>query len=638
MRLYNEKKFCFIICANHQRYLEECLLYLSLLEVPVGYEAEIITISDASSMAAGYNEGMQSSDARYKIYLHQDTFVVERSFLQKLLNVFWSRKDIGMVGMVGTPRLSQDGVMWHEKRCGDFYRLDETQESDTQYIEKLKRKNCGVEAVDGLLIATRVDIPWREDLFKGWDFYDVSQCLEFKRAGYRIVVPVQNPTWTIHACGTPSYWHFNENRQILLKNYPEIIKEPQKKRILFLNSRTIYLLGLPMGLMDLGHHVDIPDWRITLADYSQEQVEYIEEKLEEGHYDLVVTYDFSRNVSVACQERGVKYLAWVYDSPLLELYTKEAALHNNYICVFDRKQFLRLDEGKLKHIYHYPLAAEVDNFGSINIRKKDEKKYAADISFVGRLYNKSGYENLLEKAPEELYREAETIVRGTGCIWDGKDRLFGRASEELLAYMESREADYTFKTYDIDKRFYFESMYLARRANELERLEILNTLAQRFKVTLYTSLENLDKSSLKGVKICPWVDYLAEMPKVFHLSKINLNITSRSIESGIPQRVLDIMAVGGFLLTNYQPELEEHFRIGEELEVYHDMDELLEKTDYYIKHPEKRVAIAVNGYQKVKKDHSYRQRLGKVMDRIFEEERNEDHTEYAAYQCNPSYL
>jgi hypothetical protein len=55
-----------------------------------------------------------------------------------------------------------------------------------------------VEALDGLLLATQTDIPWREDLFDGWDFYDISQCFEMIRHGYRVVVPYQDEPWCYH--------------------------------------------------------------------------------------------------------------------------------------------------------------------------------------------------------------------------------------------------------------------------------------------------------------------------------------------------------------------------------------------------------------------------------------------------------
>lgn len=617
MRKYNNKKICFIICTNDDQQLQECLMYLSLLEIPKGFETELLTIKDAKSMTAGYNEGMYASNAKYKIYLHQDTFIVERKFIKNILRIFQKNNSIGMLGVIGAEKLSKDGVMWHEQRCGNFYRLDELSKAGFDNITHLKRETQEVEVIDGLLMATQYDIMWREDILTGWDFYDVSQCMEFRRAGYKIAVPAQRKNWIIHACGAPSFWHYNESREIVLKEYPEIQKE-KKLRILFIHSEQITLMGLAYSLMKMGHSVYIPQFKVTIWASREDEIELIEEELEEGHYDLVMTYDFCPSVSVACENNKVKYYAWVYDSPLLELYRDEATFPHSYISVFDKMQYERLNKSnRIPNLFYLPLAAEVDVFGKIKITKKDEKKYGSDISFVGRLYNNRGYNELFDEKSADLKKEADKITQSCRCKWDGKNGLFGKASEQLIEHICTQKDDLAWDVYHIDKRYYAESMKLVRRCNEIERVAILNKLAEKYKVILYS--DETPKDVLKNVTVKPWVDYWSEMPKVFYLSKINLNITSRSIESGIPQRVWDIMAVGGFCLTNYQPEIEDFFVIGRDIEVYHNLDELMEKVDYYLKHEDKRVRIAMTGYLKVRDNHNYSIRLKNALHCIFKE-------------------
>ena len=614
MQTCNDRKICFIICSNNQQYLEECLLYLSLLKVPKGYETEVLAIQDASSMTAGYNEGMKASDAKYKVYLHQDTFITEKTFLEKILRIFQKDKSIGMIGMIGAPKLSKDGVMWHKERCGNFYRLDEMLEGGVTGISKIKKGWQEVEAVDGLLMATQYDLPWREDILKGWDSYDVSQCLEFRRKGYKIVVPAQKKSWTIHACGAPSYWDYEKNRQIILREYPEIEESAKNRRILFLHSQTISLMGIPCGLLELEDDVFVPNYKITLSAYILAERELIEEELEEGHYDLVCTYDFCPSVSAACESMKVKYLAWVYDSPLLELYMEQAKNSCNYIMVFDKKQWERLQSRKLPHLFHLPLATEVGVFGDVVVTKRDEKKYKAEVSFVGRLYNKRGFEQLFEPDDEAFKLEAEQLAASTRCEWKEDSSFFGKSSKELVDFMSGKEQKELWELYDIDRQYYCESMRIARKCNEMERVAILNKIAEKHQVVLYTEDTSIDM--LPNVTIRPWVDYWGEMPKVFYISKINLNITSRSIESGIPQRIFDIMAVGGFVLTNYQPELEDYFEIGVDLEVFHDMEEMEEKIQYYLTHEEQRVRIGINGYKKVREKHTYKERLMQALQYI----------------------
>lgn len=99
------------------------------------------------------------------------------------------------------------------------------------------------------------------------------------------------------------------------------------------------------------------------------------------------------------------------------------------------------------------------------------------------------------------------------------------------------------------------------------------------------------------------------MPIVFQNSKINLNMTLRSIHTGIPLRAMDIMGCGGFLLTNYQEDFLEYFEPNVDYVYYSGQRELLDLADYYLAHEEERIEIARNGYQKVKAGHTYRHRV-----------------------------
>lgn len=214
----DEKKFCFIMCGNKEHYEKACLRFIDRLNIPEGYQAEARIVHEADSMASGYNQAMRASDAKYKIYLHQDTFIIEPAFLEKLLEIF-SEKSIGMVGLVGTPALSKDGVMWNGERIGCNYECNII--FTTCYGKAAAKPYAPVEAIDGFLMATQEDIPWREDLFQGWDFYDVSQSFEFRRAGYQVVVPFTEQPWCLHDCGIMNLENYDTWRDVFLKEYME---------------------------------------------------------------------------------------------------------------------------------------------------------------------------------------------------------------------------------------------------------------------------------------------------------------------------------------------------------------------------------------------------------------------------------
>lgn len=219
-----KEKICFIICASNEIYLNECTYYIKNLKCPYDMEVDIICIRGAQSMCVGYNEGMRQSDAKYKIYLHQDVFIRNRNFIPDIVNIFRSDPSIGMIGMVGGIGMPQNAVTYLAWNAGCV----DTREPDAAYrmiCAPNQEKDMAVDAIDGLLIATQVDIPWREDLFQNFDFYDVSQSFEMRRAGYKIVVPYQREPWVIHECNYAKLKNYDCNRKICQKEYSEFLTE-----------------------------------------------------------------------------------------------------------------------------------------------------------------------------------------------------------------------------------------------------------------------------------------------------------------------------------------------------------------------------------------------------------------------------
>lgn len=224
----NMRKIAFIICSNDDLYLNEAIVYLKRLIVPEEYEVELLVIKEAKSMLEGMQEGRESTDAKYKVYMHHDVFIINRNFISDLLSVFESDENIGLVGMVGYKKMGSDGVMWFEKYEGAIYVSGIGMPDYTAYSYDISHGLIDVVSVDGLLMATAYDIPLRTDLFEGWDFYDVSTSLEYKRAGYRVVVPMQKCPWVLHDDGKYlSLWDYDRNRHIAMKEYSDFIFEEE---------------------------------------------------------------------------------------------------------------------------------------------------------------------------------------------------------------------------------------------------------------------------------------------------------------------------------------------------------------------------------------------------------------------------
>lgn len=213
----NMKKIAFIICHNNEQYMKECINYISWLKVPKGVEKEIITISEAKSLAAGYNAAMHDSDAKYKVYLHQDVFIINENFIPDVMEIFEQNPEYGMLGVLGSTGMIPDANYLLNWDVGITYLDDSLRQGihEKRNPEQLQE----VEAVDGMIMITQYDVEWRKDIFDSFDFYDVSQSMEFKKAGYKVGVPCQKDIWCNHMCGHSKLEQYDLYREKFCMEY-----------------------------------------------------------------------------------------------------------------------------------------------------------------------------------------------------------------------------------------------------------------------------------------------------------------------------------------------------------------------------------------------------------------------------------
>lgn len=365
------------------------------------------------------------------------------------------------------------------------------------------------------------------------------------------------------------------------------------------------------SLRRIGHEVCEVRHELKNKLYDEEFGKRMETLAREFHPDLIFSFDYFPVLSETARRCAVRYVSWVYDSPHFTLYSKTVFNECNYIFCFDRLEAGRLKGIGVPHAFHMPLAVNPHRLkreSGIDSDTVRTVKSAYDISFVGSLYN--GSNNFYDQIKLPKYYKG---------FFDGLFRaqmeLYGcdLASELLTDAVFSRIKD-TFSVDEtpelfITKKQYF-TEFLRRKITSIERIELLGMLSEQYNVTLFSSQsdDSLDKVCFKG-----YVDYSRGMPQVFLRSKINLNITLRSILSGIPLRCLDIMGAGGFLLSNYQPELDELFVNGQEMVLFTGREDLMAKAEYYLVHEKERTEIAVNGKRKVDTMYSFDKKFTEML-------------------------
>lgn len=330
----------------------------------------------------------------------------------------------------------------------------------------------------------------------------------------------------------------------------------------------------------------------------------VKELLRQDSYDAVFSVNYYPVVAQICHNAQMPYISWSYDSPI-NIPNMEDTLgyETNYVFFFDRAECQKYWNKSYENVYHMPLAVNTKRLQEVKISAADREQYSAEVSMVGQLYEtmlpvllmplsdyEKGYFEAIVEAQLRLYGGYILDDVITDELVDGMNRTYQKLGQSEVQL--DREATV---------------VTVAKHITHTERMLLLDILSEQHQVNLYGPSTD---EALPNVKWRGSAGYFDEMPKVFKLSKINLNISLKCIQSGIPLRALDILGCGGFLLTNYQPEIAEYFVDGEEVVMYTSLQDAVEKCAYYLEHEEERMRIAENGFKKVQELFRYEDKLG----------------------------
>ena len=333
--------------------------------------------------------------------------------------------------------------------------------------------------------------------------------------------------------------------------------------------------------------------------------------MSEKEYDFVFTWNYLPVVSIACNVCKTPYAAWIYDSPLKALWHCTVVSPYNYIFIFDKADYIELKSKGINTVYYLPLAANVERYDTYEGNEEIEEAYQIPISFIGSIYTENKF--TLYRGLNYLDDYARGYVDG---LMMAQKRVYGNLlMEDMLTpdIIEKMKEIYggggnPDDSFSYEK--YIGQVVLPRYITATERQEVLSLVSERYPCYLYTHRKT---PSLPHVINRGSAANFKEACYIFRYSKINLNITLRSIRTGIPLRAFEIIGSGGFLLTNYQEDFLDCFEPGVDYVYYVSYDDLLEKIDYYLTHEEERVQIARNGYEKAKKYHTYKNRFDEMV-------------------------
>jgi len=297
--------------------------------------------------------------------------------------------------------------------------------------------------------------------------------------------------------------------------------------------------------------------------------------------------------------------SWYVDSPNLIVKAFSGNV-SPYTALFlwDNSYMADMKEIGFETVGVLPLATDEKIFQPMNVTRETYRKYACEVGFVGNSMVKAVDERLgkVSKHHHPLVKRLADAMLNEREPFD----LFLSArplKERTVVQRLSRQ-----------ERIDFEAAVLWQ-VTQLYRLSCVEKLGE-FNTRVHGDRGWHRILKQQDIRIFSSLDYYRELPLFYNVCRVNLNATSLQMAEAVNQRVFDIPACGGFLLTDTQQALGDLFEIGKEMITYRDKREIPDLIRYYLHHPSERESVCKRGRERVLKEHTYKHRLSTLIQRM----------------------
>ncbi len=328
-------------------------------------------------------------------------------------------------------------------------------------------------------------------------------------------------------------------------------------------------------------------------------------------------------LATAAARRRVPYAAWIVD-PLVN----HAKLEDEKRSASDRCRIFSYDAGQVSlyrslgfpHVEHLPTGAAPAFCEEAPSPAEEERDIP--VSFVGT--------PLIEKTNLfDAYRKQMQGMIAAGKDPKGYFRTFLEIADACLAEQAGEMTRFLipdrFAALEREKGIQVVSpdwspeklqlvLMMSREAARAHRVGLVRAMA-RHGVTVWGH-SDWTKALVPGMAYGGPADYPDGARDVYRRTKVNLNVTRIYAGDVVANRVWDVLACGGFLLTDYRPEIERHFEIGKDLVCYRSADEAVSLAEHYLARPDERRRIAESGRKKVLARHTLAHRVRTILEAI----------------------
>lgn len=296
--------------------------------------------------------------------------------------------------------------------------------------------------------------------------------------------------------------------------------------------------------------------------------------------------------------------SWFVDNPhlILHLYSGLAGPWTS-LFTWDADNLESLRELGYAHVRYLPLGTDPERFRPRPGERPPSPLLPAGVCFVGNsMVSKVAQRMKKTRLPAPLLRSYRNLAAAFGASEERSARSF------ILAAGGETAQVYTALP-DDESRLAFETL-LTWEATRQYRADCVRELMPFTPLLVGdTGWKSLFRRETRPWFLHPEVSYYDGLPLIYPFSDINFNCTSKQMKGAVNQRVFDVPAAGGFVLTDWREQMEHLFDPDREMVFYRTPQEIGELVRRYLKHPADRKRVAEAGRRRVLGEHTWAHRV-----------------------------
>lgn len=301
--------------------------------------------------------------------------------------------------------------------------------------------------------------------------------------------------------------------------------------------------------------------------------------------------------------------SWFVDNPhlIIHLYSRcvspWAALFT-----WDADNIESLRRAGFEHVFYLPLGTDPQRFAPRRAAPAPDA-WKADVSFVGNsMLYKVGGRLKNGRFPRDLLLPFRTVSRA---FMDSEQRS---VADFLRASFPEVHARYAALP-DNEARLAYETA-ITWQATRLYRNGCVRRLLPFTPLIVGDSGWKIEfRHEARQPRYLDALSYYTQLPLFYGHSSINFNCTSKQMKGAVNQRVFDVPAAGGFVLTDWRPQMEQLFA-PDEMACYREPDEIPELVRHYLSHPAERRRLTEAARKRVLSCHTWEHRLQEMLEHM----------------------